>query len=60
MIGRAYIHGLGAMGEQGVTTALEVIQKELDITMALCGRRDVKDLDRDVLLIPQDFEGAWM
>ena len=59
MIGRAYIHGLGAMGEKGVTTALEVIQKELDITMALCGKRDVKDLDRDVLLVPEDFEGRW-
>ena len=60
MIGRAYIHGLGAMGEKGVTTALEVIQKELDITMALCGKRDVKDLDPDVLLVPKDFEGDWV
>ncbi len=59
MIGRAYIHGLGAMGEKGVTTALEVIQKELDITMALCGKRDVKDLDETVLLVPEDFEGRW-
>ncbi|MDB4213675.1 alpha-hydroxy-acid oxidizing protein, partial [Octadecabacter sp.] len=59
MIGRAYIHGLGAMGEAGVTTALEVIQKELDITMALCGKRDVNDLDPDVLLVPKDFEGDW-
>ncbi|MBT8412528.1 MAG: alpha-hydroxy-acid oxidizing protein [Octadecabacter sp.] len=59
MIGRAYIHGLGAMGEKGVTTALEVIHKELDITMALCGKRDVKDLDENVLLVPEDFEGRW-
>jgi len=59
MIGRAYIHGLGAMGEAGVTKALEIIQKELDITMALCGRRDVTTLDRDVLLVPDDFEGRW-
>lgn len=59
MIGRAYIHGLGAMGEAGVTKALEVIHKELDITMALCGKRDVNDLDRDVLLVPDDFEGRW-
>jgi L-lactate dehydrogenase (cytochrome) len=58
-IGRAFVYGLGAMGEAGVTRALEVIHKELDITMALCGRRDVKTLDRDVLLIPQDFEGNW-
>jgi len=60
MIGRAYIHGLGAMGESGVTKALEVIQKELDLTMALCGRRDVNTLDRDVLLVPEDFEGRWV
>ena len=59
MIGRAYVHGLGAMGEAGVTKALEIIQKELDITMALCGRRDVTTLDRDVLLVPDDFEGRW-
>jgi len=58
-IGRAYIYGLGAMGQKGVTTALEVIQRELDITMALCGRRDVRDLGRDVLLVPKDFEGNW-
>ena len=59
LIGRAYIYGLGAMGEAGVTKALEVIHKELDMTMALCGRRDVKTLDRDVLLVPKDFEGNW-
>ena len=59
MIGRAYIYGLGAMGEKGVTTALQVIHKELDMTMALCGRRDVTTLDRDILLIPKDFEGDW-
>ena len=51
-IGRAFLYGLGAMGEQGVTTALDIIQKELDITMALCGLRDVNDLSRDVLLMP--------
>ncbi|MFT6074068.1 MAG: L-lactate dehydrogenase (cytochrome) [Yoonia sp.] len=58
-IGRAYVNGLGAMGEKGVTTALEVIHMELDLTMALCGRRDVTTLDRDILLIPEDFEGRW-
>jgi L-lactate dehydrogenase (cytochrome) len=36
-----------------------VIHKELDLTMALCGRRDVTTLDPDVLLVPQDFEGSW-
>jgi L-lactate dehydrogenase (cytochrome) len=59
MIGRAYIYGLGAMGQQGVTTALEVISKELDTTMALCGERNVSDLGRHNLLIPSDFEGSW-
>lgn len=58
-IGRAFVNGLGAMGEKGVTTALEVIHKELDMTMALCGRRDVNTLDRDILLVPEDFEGRW-
>ena len=59
MIGRAYIYGLGAMGEHGVTQALNVIHKELDTTMALCGETKVTDLGRQNLLIPQDFEGRW-
>ena len=59
-IGRAFVNGLGAMGEKGVTKALEVIHKELDTTMALCGRRDVETLERDVLLVPKDFAGAWL
>lgn len=58
-IGRSFIYGLGAMGEAGVTRALEVIQKELDITMALCGERDVRELGKHNLLIPKDFEGDW-
>ena len=59
MIGRAYIYGLGAMGQSGVTRALEVIQKELDITMALCGERDIRQVGKHNLLIPKDFEGEW-
>lgn len=59
MIGRAFVYGLGAMGQKGVTAALEVIHKELDTTMALCGERKVSDLGRHNLLIPQDFEGKW-
>jgi L-lactate dehydrogenase (cytochrome) len=59
MIGRAWLYGLGAMGEKGVTTALEVIRKELDLTMALCGERDVADLGPHNLLVPRDFEGEW-
>ncbi len=59
MIGRSYVYGLGAMGEAGVTKALEVIRKELDTTMALCGERDIKNLGRHNLLIPKDFTGDW-
>ncbi|WP_417246198.1 alpha-hydroxy acid oxidase [Celeribacter sp.] len=58
-IGRAFVYGLGAMGEEGVTKALEVIQKELDVSMALCGRNTIADLDRDMLKIPEDFAGRW-
>ncbi|PRY85648.1 alpha-hydroxy acid oxidase [Donghicola tyrosinivorans] len=58
-IGRAYIYGLGAMGEAGVTKALEVIQKELDTSMALCGRQTIDQIDPSVTLIPEDFEGRW-
>jgi L-lactate dehydrogenase (cytochrome) len=58
-IGRAWTYGLGAMGQKGVTTALEVIRKELDVSMALCGRRDIHEVDRDILLVPEDFEGRW-
>ena len=50
MIGRAYIHGLGAMGEAGVTKALEIIRKELDLTMAFCGRTDINTVDTSILL----------
>ncbi len=48
-IGRPFLYGLGAGGKQGVTRSLEIIQKELDITMALCGRRDLNTLNRDNL-----------
>lgn len=60
MIGRAYIYGLGAMGKAGVTSALEVIHKELDITMALCGERELSNMSRENLLIPKNFTGDWM
>ena len=50
MIGRAYIYGLGAGGEAGVTRALEIIRKEMDITMALCGETNVINLGRHNLL----------
>ncbi|WP_284178682.1 alpha-hydroxy acid oxidase [Rhabdaerophilum sp. SD176] len=47
-IGRAFLYGLGAGGEAGVTKALEVIRKELDITMALCGHRDIRNIRHDM------------
>lgn len=59
MIGRAFVYGLGAMGEAGVTKALEVIHKELDTSMALCGEVNVADLGRHNLLVPKDFTGNW-
>ncbi|MFX0542179.1 alpha-hydroxy acid oxidase [Roseovarius sp. S4756] len=58
-IGRAYIYGLGAMGEAGVTRALEVIHKELDVSMAFCGHRDIRGVDRDILMIPKGFSDGW-
>ncbi len=51
-IGRAYIYGLGAAGEAGVTRALEIIYKELDTTMALCGERDIHNVGRHNLAMP--------
>ena len=59
MIGRAFVYGLGAMGQAGVTRALEVIHKELDTTMALCGEKSVENLGRHNLLVPADFTGTW-
>ncbi|MEM1351073.1 MAG: alpha-hydroxy acid oxidase [Pseudomonadota bacterium] len=58
-IGRAFVHGLGAMGGPGVTNALKIIHKELDLTMALCGETNVKALGRHNLLVPEGFEGRW-
>ncbi|MCK0139576.1 alpha-hydroxy acid oxidase [Aliiroseovarius sp. F47248L] len=58
-IGRAYTYGLGAMGEEGVTKALEVIHKEMDISMAFCGHTDIKNVDRSILRIPKGFAGDW-
>ncbi|TMH58926.1 MAG: alpha-hydroxy-acid oxidizing protein [Betaproteobacteria bacterium] len=52
LIGRAFNFGLGAMGEAGVTTALQIIQKELDTTMALCGVRTIGEIGRGLVLNP--------
>ena len=48
-IGRAFLYGLGAMGEEGVSLSLDIIRRELDTTMALCGLRDIKDVDGRIL-----------
>ncbi|WP_318914347.1 alpha-hydroxy acid oxidase [Shinella zoogloeoides] len=49
-IGRPFLYGLGAGGKAGVRRALEIIHKELDVTMALCGERDIRNLSRENLL----------
>jgi L-lactate dehydrogenase (cytochrome) len=49
-IGRAFLYGLGAMGQEGVTKCLEIIHKELDLTMAFCGRRTIQEVDKSILL----------
>lgn len=49
-IGRAFLYGLGAMGEEGVSKVLEIIHKELDLTMAFCGRTNISTVDRSILL----------
>ncbi|MSU89521.1 L-lactate dehydrogenase [Rhodobacteraceae bacterium 2CG4] len=54
-IGRAFLYGLGAMGKPGVTAALELIRKELELTLALCGRNDVHDLDLSNLVFPHQI-----
>jgi L-lactate dehydrogenase (cytochrome) len=48
-IGRPFLYGLGADGKRGVTRALEIIRKELDMTLALCGRRDINTVGKDML-----------
>jgi L-lactate dehydrogenase (cytochrome) len=50
LIGRAMVYGLGAMGEAGVTKALQIIHKELDITMAFCGHTNIQTVDKGILL----------
>lgn len=50
LIGRAMAYGLGAMGEAGVSKALQIIHKELDITMAFCGHTNIQNVDQSILL----------
>ena len=49
-IGRSFLYGLGAMGEEGVTKALQIIARELDLTMAFCGRRELSEVDSSILV----------
>ena len=56
-IGRAFLYGLGAMGEAGVRKALQIIHKELDLSMAFCGRTQIDDVDPSILL-PGTFPTA--
>ncbi|MES2361712.1 MAG: alpha-hydroxy acid oxidase [Pseudomonadota bacterium] len=49
-IGRSFLYGLGAMGEAGVTKALQIIHRELDLTMAFCGHTDIRTVDKSILL----------
>ena len=57
LIGRAMAYGLGAMGEEGVSKALQIIHKELDITMAFCGHTDIQNVNTNILL-PGTFPTA--
>jgi len=50
LIGRPAVYGLGALGEAGVTKCLEIIRNELDLSMALCGRSQLADVDRTILV----------
>ena len=59
LIGRAYIYGLGALGEEGVKKTIEIMQKELAISMALCGVRDVSQFNKQNLLVPSDLQTNW-
>jgi L-lactate dehydrogenase (cytochrome) len=49
-IGRAMLYGVGAMGEEGVTKALQIIHNELSLSMAFCGHTDINTVNRDILL----------
>jgi L-lactate dehydrogenase (cytochrome) len=51
-IGRSFLYGLGAMGKEGVTKTLEMMHKELDISMAFCGRTNINDVDQSILINP--------
>ena len=49
-IGRSFLYGLGAMGEEGVSKALQIIHRELDLTMAFCGHTNIETVNKGILL----------
>lgn len=53
-IGRAFIYGLGALGQDGVRQALEILHKELDLSMAFCGHRDIREVGSEILIMPRE------
>jgi len=57
-IGRPFLYGLGAGGREGVKLALEIIRRELDVTLALCGKRDIAQAGKDMLYAPDDPFGT--
>ena len=50
MVGRAWLYALGAYGQEGVTKMLQILHKELDLTMAFCGRTNINTVDKSILL----------
>ena len=59
LIGRSFLYGLGAYGQEGVHKALSIIHKELDITMAFCGHTNINQVGREIFVpgtYPQPFE----
>ena len=52
LIGRSYVYGLGAGGEAGVAAAIDILGRELDVSMALCGVKSVRDIDHSVIAQP--------
>lgn len=59
LIGRSFLYGLGAFGQAGVSKALQIIQKELDTSMAFCGHTNINTVDKNILVpgtYPTPFE----
>ena len=59
MIGRAFLYGLGAYGEEGVTRALKILYKEMDVSMAFTGHRNIQDVDAGILQSTRWSEGMF-